>query len=250
MENCSPAAFPLPKGLKLSIYDGDKLPDPEVYRRIIGKLLYLNMTRPDISYAVQQLSQFLSDPRMPHFLAAQHVLKYLKGTLHHGLFYSAQNTLQLTAYCDADWGNCHYSGRSLTGYCIFLGSSLISWKTKKQKVVSKSSTEAKYTTMSHTTSELVWLTRVLNDLHIHPSLPLPLYCDNITAEHIAANPVFHDKTKHLKIDCHYVRENVQSGFIATHHVSSHMQIADIMTKALGVVQHKFLTVKLGMVLSE
>ena len=122
----TPAAFSLPKGLKLSIYEGDKLPDLEVYKRIIGKLLYLNMTRPDISYVIQQLSdQFLSYPRMPHVLAVQHVLKYLKGTLQHGLFYYAQNYHQLVAYCDADWTSCYYSGRSLIGYCVFFGSSLI-----------------------------------------------------------------------------------------------------------------------------
>ncbi|XP_021740126.1 uncharacterized protein LOC110706515 [Chenopodium quinoa] len=114
MTDCKVDDFPFPKGLKFHKDTGDKFSDPEMYRRIIGKLLYLNMTRPDISYAVQQLSQFFGDPRLPHFSAAQHVLKYLKGTLQHGLFYSDNTNLKLQAYCDEDWGTCAYSARSLT----------------------------------------------------------------------------------------------------------------------------------------
>ncbi|XP_019105538.1 uncharacterized mitochondrial protein AtMg00810-like [Beta vulgaris subsp. vulgaris] len=247
MLDCKVADCPLPQGLKLSTQAGDLLPDPEVYRRIIGKLLYLNMTRPDISFAVQQLSQFLSAPRTSHFLVAQHVLRYLKGTLHHGLLYSADSTLQIHAYCDADWGACIDSARSLTGYCVFLGTSLISWKTKKQKVVSKSSTEAEYRSMSHTTSELTWITNLLSDLHISIPTPIPLFCDNKAAQHIAANPCFLERTKHLHIDVHYIRENVASGFIATHHVSSHLQLADVLTKSLGASHHKLLIFKLGLV---
>ncbi|XP_057535495.1 uncharacterized mitochondrial protein AtMg00810-like [Amaranthus tricolor] len=153
MENFKFSPFSLPKGLKLSTLVGGLL--AEIYRRLIGKLLYLNMTRPDISYSVHQLSQFLSAPRAPHFAAALHVLKYLKVSLNTGLFYNSNIDFQLQAYSDADWGTCAYSGKSLTGYCVFLGQSLISWKTKKQKVTSKSSTEAEYRSMSQTTSELV-----------------------------------------------------------------------------------------------
>ena len=134
-----------------------------------------------------------------------HVLKYLKGTINHGLFYSATSPLQLTTYCDADWGSCKFSATSLTGYCIFLGSSLVSWKIKKQKTVSKSSAEVEYRAMSGTTSELEWLQQLLAYLHVTIPLPIPLHCDNKAATYIAENPVFHDKTKHIKIDCHYTR---------------------------------------------
>ena len=126
-----PARFPMAKGLKLPIETGELLANPEAYKRIVRRLLHLTLTRPDISYAVQHLSQFLQTPRVPHYEAALHVLNYLKGTLHRGLFYPKENNMQVTAYCDADWGNCQMSTRSLTGYCVFLGSSLVSWKTKK-----------------------------------------------------------------------------------------------------------------------
>ncbi|WOG98596.1 hypothetical protein DCAR_0417940 [Daucus carota subsp. sativus] len=165
LSDCNSADFPLSKGLHLSTNDVPKLPDPEKYRRIIGKLLYLNLTRPDISYAVQQLSQFLQAPAQPHYEAALHVLRYLKGTLNVGLFYKADCPLHLTAYSDADWGTCSFSAKSLSGYAVFLGSSLISWKTKKQKTVSKSSAESEYRSMSYTTSELIWIEGLLQDLH-------------------------------------------------------------------------------------
>ncbi|XP_057250059.1 uncharacterized mitochondrial protein AtMg00810-like [Beta vulgaris subsp. vulgaris] len=176
MENCKVAPFPFPKGLKLSTIEGPALVDFEIYRRVVGKLLYLNMTRPDISYDVQQLSQFLSEPRTPHYVVALHVLKYLKGTLNHGLFYASNNSLLLRAYNDADWGTRAYTGRSLTSYCVFLGDSLISWKTKKQKVVSKSSTEAEYRSMSQTTSEIVWIEVLLQDLLVYVPTPITLFC--------------------------------------------------------------------------
>lgn len=250
MENCKVAPFPLPKGLRLSTIEGDLLSDPEVYRRLIGKLLYLNMTRPDISYAIQQLSQFLHQPRAPHFSAALHVLKYLKGTLNVGLFYSNQNNLELTAYSDSDWGTCAYTGKSLTGYSVFIGDALVSWKTKKQKVTSKSSTEAEYRSMSQTTSEVVWLEALFQDLGVMVPKPIKLYCDNKSAKYIAEHEVFHERTKHLKLDCHYIRDHVEAAFITLEHINSSLQLADLMTKPLGADQHRFLCDKIGLVYSQ
>jgi len=241
-----PAQFPMAKGFKLSIEEGTLLPNPEAYRRIVGRLLYLTLTRPDISYAVQHLSQFLQAPKKPHYDAALHVLRYLKGTVNKGLFYPKDSGLQVTAYCDADWGNCRMSARSLTGYCVFLGSSLVSWKTKKQKTMAKSTVEAEYRSMSATTSELEWISYILHDLQVPVSLPFTLYCDNKVALHIAENPVFHETTKHLRIDCHYTRDKLLEGFLKTAHVSSQDQLADIMTKPLSESQHNFIGSKLGL----
>ena len=131
LQDCKSAPFPLPRGLQLSIDQGELLDDPEKYRRVVGRLLYLKMSRLDISYAVQHLSQFMNEPREPHYKAVLHVLRYLKGTVNMGLFFPVENFAALTAFCDVDWGNCLFSGRSLTGFCVFFGHSLISWKTKK-----------------------------------------------------------------------------------------------------------------------
>ncbi|KAK9666074.1 hypothetical protein RND81_14G158500 [Saponaria officinalis] len=247
MEDCSTVPFSMPTGLKLSTDAGELLENPEHYRRLIGRLLYLNMTRPDISYSVQHLSQFLVQPRKPHLQDAQHVVRYLKGTVNARLFYESAGANDMTAYCDADWGKCALTSKSLSGYCIFLGGSLVSWKTKKQKTVSKSTAEAEYRSMSYATSEMVWVDSLLKDLREDVPKPIPLFCNNKAATHIAQNPFFHERTKHLDIDCHYVREKLQEGFLVPQHVRTNLQIADIMTKGLEAQQHRFLTVKLGIV---
>ena len=136
---------------------GEAAPDPSLYRRILGKLLYLTLTRPDIGYSVHKLSQFMSSPQIPHLQATYKVLKYLKKTPGQGLFLSTASELKLKAYCDADWATCPNTRRSVSRFCIFLGDSLISWKCKRQQVVSRSSAEFEYRSMTTVTSELVWL---------------------------------------------------------------------------------------------
>ncbi|XP_022857980.1 uncharacterized protein LOC111378924 [Olea europaea var. sylvestris] len=126
-----PANSPLPHNLKLSMNEGEALTDASVYRRLVGRLLYLTITRPDLSYAVQLLSQFLQSPKQPHLAAAYHVLRYIKGTPGQGLFFEANLDLHLKGFCDADWAACSDTRRSIIGYCIFLGNSLVSWKSKK-----------------------------------------------------------------------------------------------------------------------
>ncbi|XP_021621510.1 uncharacterized mitochondrial protein AtMg00810-like [Manihot esculenta] len=244
MHSCKPASFPLPEGLHLSLDIGDILPDPHLYRRLIGRLLYVNLTWPDLSYAVQHLSQFMHQPRKPHWEAAMHVLRYLKGTIHQGLCFPVTATMPLTAYCDSDWASCPFSRKSLTRLCIFFSSSLVSWKTKKQPTVSKSSAEAEYRAMASIVCELLWISYILQDLQVPTQLPIPLHCDNKAALHIAANPVFHERTKHISIDCHIVREQLQRGFIHPSHVSTTAQLADLLTKPLYFDQHHRLCSKL------
>ncbi|GJR31677.1 RNA-directed DNA polymerase [Tanacetum coccineum] len=236
---------PLPTNLKLSLDKGSPLPDPATYRRLVGRLLYLTMTRPDISYVVQHLSQFVSSPKDVYLQAAIHLLKYLKGSISKGIFFTVQPYLKKTGFSDADYASCLMTRKSLTGYCIFLGHSLVSWKTKKQAIVSRSSTEAEYRNIATTTCELLWLSFLLKDLHIPVKLPITLFCDNKSAQQIVANPCFHDRTKHMDIDCHFTREKVEDGFLQTAFIPSHLQLADIMTKALNSVQHSFLAGKSG-----
>ncbi|XP_065636606.1 uncharacterized mitochondrial protein AtMg00810-like [Quercus suber] len=126
-----------------------------IHKRLVGSLVYLTVTRPDISYVVHQVSQYLSAPRSSHYVAVLRILRYLKGTLFHGLFYSAQSPLVLRAFSDADWAGDPTDQRSTTGYCFLLGSSLISWRSKKQTFVARSSTEAEYRALASTTSELL-----------------------------------------------------------------------------------------------
>ncbi|XP_062119075.1 uncharacterized mitochondrial protein AtMg00810-like [Humulus lupulus] len=229
---CKPVSTPMEPNLKLSQDENDKLADPTLYRKMIGKLQYLTITRPDIAYSVNKLSQFLAMPKFKHFQAAQRVLQYVKSTPGQGIFLPAASEIQLRVYTDADWAACVDTRRSTTGFCIFLGSSIISWKSKKQQMVSRSSAEAEYRAMANTTSELVWLLSLLKELRVEHKGPAIMYCDNKAAQHIAANHIFHERTKHIEIDCHLVREKVQQEVIKTAHVSTKEQLPDILTKAL------------------
>ncbi|KAL0427151.1 UNVERIFIED_CONTAM: Retrovirus-related Pol polyprotein from transposon RE1 [Sesamum latifolium] len=181
LQNSKATTKPLLVGIRLTSDGGVALPNPETYRRLVGRLVYLNFTRPNISYATQQLSQFLQHPCKQHLDAALHLVKYLKGCPSNGLFYSTRSSLNLSAHCDADWASCHDSRRSLMGFCIFLGSSLISWKTKKQNTVSRSTAEAEYQSMGATSCELTWMKYLLQNLHIPVHTPVPFYCDNKVA---------------------------------------------------------------------
>ncbi|KDP35766.1 hypothetical protein JCGZ_10846 [Jatropha curcas] len=178
------------QGTKLQPDMGSLLPDPVVYRRLRGRLLYLGLTRPDITFAVQQLSMFMQQPCEYHYKAALRILKYLKGCSDKGLFFPASNSLKITAFCDADWASCPTTRNSLSGYCIFLGSSLISWKSKKQNTVSRSSAEAEYRSKALTICQLLCLSYILKDLQVHVQLLIPLYCDNQAALRIAQTLFF------------------------------------------------------------
>jgi hypothetical protein len=228
-----PASTPLDTSIKLHSAAGVPYSDASGYRRLVGRLLYLNTTRPDIAFATQQLSQFMHAPTNVHYNAACRVLRYLKNNPGQGLFFSRDSAMQLIGYSDADWAGCMDTRKSISGYCFFIGKSLISWRAKKQATVSRSSSEAEYRALSSATCELQWLLYLLADLQVTLIRTPTLYCDNQSALHIASNPVFHERTKHLDIDCHLVREKVLKGILKLLPVSTNDQMADFLTKALA-----------------
>lgn len=164
---------------------------------------------------------------------------------HKAFFYPSRQPLVLVAFCDSDWGACLLSYRFVSGYCIQLGHALVSWKSKKQSVVSRSSAKAEYRAIVNTCCNIVWLTRLLADFLISVSSPVPLYCVNASAIHLARNLVFHERTKHVELDCHFVRQQVSSGLISSCSIASTNQPADILMKPLSSEFLKCLSSKLN-----
>ena len=239
---------PLETNARYSPSDGSPLPDPSLYRTMVGSLVYLTVTRPDIAHAVHIVSQFVTAPTTVHWAAVLRILRYLRGTQFQSLLFPSSSSLELRAYSDADWAGDLTDRKSTTGFCVFLGDSLISWKSKKQDVISRSSTEAEYRAMATTTCEIVWFRWLLADLGVTLHHPTPLYCDNQSSIQIARNSVFHERTKHIEIDCHYTRHHLQLGTITLPYVPSSLQIVDLFTKAHSTSRFRFLVDKLSMLI--
>ncbi|GKA61107.1 ribonuclease H-like domain-containing protein [Tanacetum coccineum] len=210
MLTCNPCRTPVDTDSKLSA-DGDPVSDPTLYRSLAGALQYLTFTRPDISYAVQQVCLYMHDPREPHFSALKRILRYIRGTMPYGLQLFSSTTSSLVAYSDADWAGCPTTRRSTSGYCVFLGNNLLSWSSKRQVTLSRSSAEAEYRGVANAVAE------------------------TCCAVYLSSNPVQHQRTKHIEIDIHFVRDLVAAGHIRVLHVPSRYQYADIFTKGLPTV---------------
>ncbi|GJV08190.1 ribonuclease H-like domain-containing protein [Tanacetum coccineum] len=208
---CKPAATPLQQNVVLNHeeYDNDKFFLPNI--KIVGKLIYLSITRPDISYTVHCLSQHMHAPFQSHFTVAVRVLRYLKNALGTGVQFYKGKGLNLHAFSDADWAKCPKTG--------------------------KSSAESEYRCLTTTTCELTWVIKFLKDLEVDGLLPAYLYCDSSFAISITGNPVFHEKTKHFEIDLHLVKEKVSYGVVKVLKVASTSNVADIFTKGLSIAQH-------------
>ncbi|XP_073226952.1 secreted RxLR effector protein 161-like [Cicer arietinum] len=231
--------------VKLLPNQGEPLSDSGRYRRLVGKLNYLTVTRPDISFAVSVVSQFLNSPCQEHMDAVIRILKYIKSAPGKGLIYEDRGHTQIIGYSDADWAGSPIDRRSTSGYCVLIGGNLISWKSKKQNVVARSSAEAEYRAMALVTCELIWLKQLLKELQFEETSTMTLICDNQAALHIALNPVFHERTKHIEIDCHFVREKIESGDIISSFVKSNDQLADVFTKSLRGPRISYICNKLG-----
>ncbi|CAM8948725.1 unnamed protein product [Rhodiola kirilowii] len=245
MLECKPAKTALPIKHQLSLSTASPLEDPMPYRKLVGKLIYLTITRPDLSHSVHILSQFMSAPTEDHLKAAKRLLRYVKQAPAQCLFFSASSALNLTAYCDADRAACPRTRRSTTGFCTLLGDSLISWKTKKQAIVSRSSAESEYKAMAAVCSEILWLIRLLSEMKAQVPTPISLHCDNQAALHITKNPVFHERTKHIELDCHFIRHFINNKIIAAKYIPTADQLADFLTKQLPSEHLHRLLSKLG-----
>nr|GEV55839.1 ribonuclease H-like domain-containing protein [Tanacetum cinerariifolium] len=198
MQNCNPCQTPVDTESKLGS-DGDPVSDPTLYRNIVVALQYLNFTRPDLSYVVQHVCLYTHDPRDPHFTALKRILCYVRGTLDYGMQLHVSSTTQFSAYNDADWAGCPVT-------------------------LSRSSVEAEYRGVANVFAETSWIRNLLCELHTPLFIATLVYCDNVSVVYMFANPVQHQRTKHIEIDIHFVRDFVASGQVRVLHVPSRFQL--------------------------
>jgi hypothetical protein len=232
MANCKAVPTPADTKPKTSATDGTLISDATTFRSLAGALQYLTITRPDISYAVQQVCLHMHAPRDVHLTMLKRILRYVKGTPTLGVQLRTITTPTLTVYSDADWAGCPDTRRSTSGFCVFLGSSLISWSSKRQTTVSRSSAEAEYRAIANAVSESSWLRQLLGELRCPVTTATIAFCDNISSVYMSRNPVHHRRTKHIELDIHFVREKVAIGELRVTHVPSARQLADVFTKGL------------------
>ncbi|XP_019228021.1 PREDICTED: uncharacterized protein LOC109209247 [Nicotiana attenuata] len=241
MHTCKPVRTPIASRTSISLMDGELLSDPSEYRSMVGAFQYLTMTRPDIAYVVNVVSQFMHAPRTTHMHCVKRIFRYLQGTLTYGLTLRALCLTSIViAYSDADWAGCPDSRRSTSGFAVFLGSNLIFWRAKKQPTVSKSSTEAEYRAIAYTVAKTCWIRHILCELGIFLHEPIRVLCDNISSTYMTRNPAFHDRSKHIDVDFHFVHDKVAQGDLIVQYVPTHLQLADIFTKVLPSSRFCFL----------
>ncbi|GJV93803.1 ribonuclease H-like domain-containing protein [Tanacetum coccineum] len=250
MVNCNSSRTPVDTESKLRA-DSDPVSDSNLYRSLVSSLQYLTFTRSDISYAVEHVFLYMHDPREPHFSDFKRILSYVQGTLDYGMQLISSSTTNLVAYSNADWARCPTTQRSTLGYCVFLGNNLLSWSSKRQRTLSRSSrgehdadcfcsplrssAEAEYRDVANAVAETCWLRNLLRELHTPLSSATLVYYDNVSAVYLSCNPVRHQRTKHIEIDIHFVRDLVVAGQVRVLHVSSRYQFANIFTKGLSSV---------------
>jgi histone deacetylase 1/2 len=206
MLKCTPASTPMTVVDKLSAHEGVLLSADAAtwYRSVVGGLQYLTLTRPDLSFAVNKVCQYLHAPREPHWTAVKRILRFVKLTVCHGLTLRSTPDTLVSAFSDADWAGNSDDRRSTGGYAIFYGGNLIAWNARKQATVS----ESEYKAVANATAEIIWVQSLLKELNFSSARVPILWCDNIGATYLSSNPVFHARTKHIEVDFHFVRERV------------------------------------------
>lgn len=246
MIGCKPVETPMDPNSKLVAQPEGIAVDKGQYQRLVGKLIYLTHTRPDISFAVSIVSQFMNFPTKEHMDAVYRILRYLKKDPGKGLMFKKTLNRSLEVYTGIDWVGSPTDRESTSGYCTYVWGNLVTWRSKKQPVVARSSAEAEFRALAQGICEGIWLKRLLTELRIEVSGPIEMMCDNQSAIAIAKNPVHHDRTKHVEIDRHFISEKIENKIISLRHVPSRHQAADILTKALHRPNFSDLSSKLGL----
>ncbi|KAJ4781946.1 polyprotein [Rhynchospora pubera] len=235
MANCNPVSTPVECGVKLSRHDKGNVIDATLYKSLVGSLRYLTCTRPDILYAVGLVSRFMEEPRTTHWKAIKRILRYIQGTLSLGLFYdSSANDFGVCGYSDSDWGGDTDDRKSTSGFVFYVGNTAFTWLSKKQPIVTLSTCEAEYVAAATCVCHAIWLRQLLKEMNFAQEDATQIYLDSKSAIELAKNPVHHERSKHIDVRYHFIREQVKMKNIELIHVKSEDQVADIFTKPLPI----------------
>ncbi|GJS23007.1 retrovirus-related pol polyprotein from transposon TNT 1-94 [Tanacetum coccineum] len=244
-ESCDPVDTLMVEKSKLDEDKEGKAIDSSHYHGMIGTLLYLTASRPDLQFAICMCARYQARPTEKHLNAVKRIFQYLKGTVHPRLWYPKDSSIALTAFADADHAGCQDTRRSTSGSIQLLGDRLVSWSSKRQKSATISSTKAEYIALSGCCAQVLWMRSQLTDYGFGFN-KIPMYCDNKSAIALCCNNVQHSRSKHIDIRFHFIKEHVENGVIELYFVNTEYQLADIFTKALGRERIEFLINKLGM----
>ncbi|KAH9779612.1 retrovirus-related pol polyprotein from transposon RE2 [Citrus sinensis] len=249
MINCKDIDTPMSTGMKLQKEAqgnlGHYVEDVTHYRSIVGGMQYLVLTRPEIAFSVHKLSQYVSAPTLQHLMACKRVLRYLKATQDYGLKFIKDGDMKLIGFTDADWAGDLDDRKSVGAYCIYLGHNMISWSSKKQPVIARSSAESEYRSLASASAEISWLQSLFSELRLQCIKKPIIWCDNLSATELAHNLVLDSRTKHIEIDIHYVINKVLAGELNIQYIPNEEQVADIMTKPLSFIHFNYLRAKLN-----
>ena len=235
MTECNAVSTPLPSNIN-AIDDGSRLleSDATAFRSMVGKLLFAaNTVRTDLAFAASYLSRFIKDPHTKHLSACKHTLRYIKGTTKLGLMFREGSEFELVGYCDADWAGDKVDRKSMTGYLFKLGNSIITWKCKKQQTIALSSTEAEYMALGDAVKEALWIRQLLKGLGLKGKAASTIYEDNEGCKMLSEHPIHHQRTKHIDIRHHFIRDHIQKNEVEIKSISTNYMIADMLTKSLN-----------------
>ncbi|CAL5390436.1 unnamed protein product [Camellia sinensis] len=233
MLNCKPATTPMNINEKLQCEDGAEMADASRFRSLVGGLIYLTHTRPDIAFSVGMISRFMQHPSKLHFGAAKRVLRYIAGTMDYGIWYAKVFNFKLCGFTDSNWASSLDDRRSISANVFTLGSGVITWSSKKQATVALSSSEAEYVAATSAACQAIWLRRILAELQQRQEGATEIFCDNKTTIFMTKSPAFHSRTKHIDMRLHFIRDLVAKEEVTLKYCTTHEQLADILTKSLS-----------------
>jgi hypothetical protein len=249
MENCNKVCSPIVPGCKLTKNEEGKAADNKWYKQVVGSLMYMLATRPDLAYSVCLIARFMERPTEVHVAAVKRIIRYLKGSTGYGILYKKQTDeeIQMYGWTDSDYAGDLDDRKSTSGYVFKLGNGIISWSSKKQPIVTLSTTEAEFVAAASCACQGIWLRNILEHVKIGQSNKTVIYCDNSSSIKLSKNPIMHGRCKHIDVRFHFLRDLTKDGIIELVFCKSEDQLADIMTKPLKLDTFCNIRNDLGMV---